>query len=83
MDSHTGAFSIVGSIVASLTISVLMVWRKIGTFVTKDELKEDIKQEANHRITVNMDLLQRMTAVETKVDMGFKMLSDKMDKNGK
>lgn len=93
MDSHTGTFSIIGGIWFITMGTVIGMWRKVGSFVTKDELKEDLSKEADYRIKVNMDLLQRMTAVETKVNDGFDnfrelikvkfdALGEKIDKNG-
>jgi len=82
LENTVAAFKIVSGMLTALTISTIAMWKKLGGFVHKDELNEAINKEADHRIKVNMNLVQRMTAVETKIEMGFKMLGEKIDKNG-
>ena len=70
-----GAFT---GIVLLIVGTIISIWRKIDMKVNYKSCND--KHE--HQAKLNMEIIERLAKVETKIDVGFKNIGEKID-NGR
>ena len=75
--------SVLGGYLAVMTGTIIGLWRRVSVMEGIKVSSKTCSSNHNHQTTINTDLIERITRVETKIDLGFKNLSDKIDRNGK
>ena len=66
-------------IITLMLSSLIMLWRKVENKVNYKSCND----KHDHQTKLNIEVIERLATVETKIEMGFKNISDKIDKNGK
>jgi len=68
-----------GSIILLMLSSLILLWRKVESKVNYKTCND----RHNYQMKLNIDLIDRLARVETKIEDGFRNISEKIDKNGK
>jgi hypothetical protein len=77
MDKTIGG--VLSGLLAMIFGSTVLLWRKVEGKVNYKSCND----KHNHQVIINTDLIDRLARVETKIDMGFKNISNKIESNGK
>ena len=75
-----------GSLIFLLFGSIIALWKRNGDTNQKLDSKvshQVCKNAHEHQAKINTELITKVAVIETKLDLGFSRIEDKIEKNGR
>jgi len=74
--------SILGGYAVFMGGVVLSLWKKVSILDSAKVSNKTCTEKHDYQTKLNIEIIERLAKVETKLDMGFKSIADKIDRNG-